>query len=305
VDEQERRLLEEAASKVERLLLGELPREIDAIAEGCSQEVKRVCESVNRLVTALKESRRFILSLSEGKLDVEAPPRNFLVSAFKQLHSNMRHLTWQTQQIAGGNLNQRVDFLGEFSASFNTMIESLREKKEIEDALKRTNELLERQATTDALTGIANRLKFNNAVAVEVSKARRHHVPLSLLMFDIDNFKLINDTFGHRAGDLALQGLATLVSAAMRPEDIFARWGGEEFVILLPYTDSEGAVNLAERLRHRIEMHPFSVVNALTCSFGVAPFREEESEDEFVGRADRALYEAKQLGKNRVAVAED
>jgi two-component system cell cycle response regulator len=301
----EQRLLDKTASAVESLLLGESPQEIDTSGEDCSEEVRKVCDAVNRLVTAFGEARRFILSLSEGKLEVEAPARNFLASAFKQLHANLRHLTWQTQQIARGDLNQRVDFLGEFSTSFNTMIESLREKRGLEDALQRTNELLERQATTDTLTGIANRLKFNKAMAVEVSKARRHLVPLSLIIFDIDNFKLINDTFGHRAGDLALQELATLVAPTMRPEDVFARWGGEEFAVLLPYTDGAGAVTLAERLRHRIQMHPFSVVNALTCSFGVAQFRAEENEDAFVRRADEALYEAKKEGRNRVEVAKD
>jgi diguanylate cyclase (GGDEF)-like protein len=305
MDAREQRLLDEIASAIESLLLGESPQEIDTAAEGCSKEVRRVCEAANRLVTAFGEARRFILSLSEGKLEVEAPPRNFLVSAFKQLHANLRHLTWQAQQIARGDLNQRVDFLGEFSTSFNAMIESLREKRGLEDALQRTNELLERQATTDTLTGIANRLKFNNTMAVEVSKARRHLVPLSLIIFDVDNFKLINDTFGHRAGDLALQELATLVAPTMRPEDVFARWGGEEFAVLLPYTDSDGAVTLAERLRHKIQMHPFSIVNALTCSFGVALFHAEENEDSFVRRADEALYEAKKNGRNRVEVAKD
>jgi diguanylate cyclase (GGDEF)-like protein len=301
----ERRLLDEIASAIENLLLGESPRNITAVGEDCGEEIRRACEALNHLVKAFGEARHFILSLSEGKLEVEAPPRNFLVSAFKQLHANLRHLTWQAQQIAKGDLNQHVDFLGEFSTSFNVMIESLKEKRDLEDALQRTNELLERQATTDTLTGIANRLKFNNTMAIEVSKARRHLVPLSLIIFDVDNFKLINDTFGHRAGDLALQELATLVSPTMRPEDVFARWGGEEFAVLLPYTTAEGAVNLAERLRHKIQMQPFSVVNALTCSFGVALFHTKENEDAFVRRADEALYEAKKKGRNRVEAAKD
>jgi diguanylate cyclase (GGDEF)-like protein len=301
----ERRLLDEIASAIDSLLLGEAPERIDTPGGDCGEEIRKVYEAVSRLVTTFAEARRFVVSLSEGRLEVDAPPRNLFVSAFKQLHANLRHLTWQAQQIAKGDLNQHVDFLGEFSTSFNAMIESLREKKDLEDALQRTNELLERQATTDTLTGIANRLKFNNTMAIEVSKARRHLVPLSLIIFDIDNFKLINDTFGHRAGDLTLQELTVLVSPTMRPEDVFARWGGEEFAVLLPYTTVEGAVNLAERLRHKIQMHPFGVVNALTCSFGAALFRTEENDDAFVRRADEALYEAKKKGRNRVEVAKD
>jgi diguanylate cyclase (GGDEF)-like protein len=305
MDDREGRLLGEMISAVDRLLRGELPHEIDFSGNGYSEEVARACEAVNRLIRAFSEAGRFILSLSEGELDIEVPPKNLLISPFKQLHSNLRHLIWQTQQIAKGDLNQRVDFLGEFSTSFNAMIDSLREKSEIEKQLKQTNELLKRQATTDALTGIANRLKFNNALAVEISKARRHLVPLSLIIFDIDNFKLINDTFGHRAGDLALQDLSALITAAMRPEDIFARWGGEEFVVLLPLTDKVGAQDLAQRLRLKIEMHPFNIVNTLSCSFGVALFRQGENDDAFVRRADEALYEAKRKGRNRVEMAED
>ncbi len=304
MDERERKLLDKIATAVERIRLGELPEEICG-EEADSEEVNRACEAVNRLIRAFSEARQFILSLSEGKLEIEEPPGNFLVSPFKQLHSNLRHLTWQTKQITKGDLNQHVDFLGEFSTSFNAMIDSLREKSEIEKQLKWMNELLERQATTDALTGIANRLKFNKALAVEISKARRHLVPLSLIMLDIDNFKLINDTFGHRAGDLVLQDLADLISDAMRPEDIFARWGGEEFTILLPYTGLAGAVNLAQRLRQKIDAHSFGVVKALTCSFGVAMFRPEDNDDSFLRRTDEALYKAKRKGKNGVEEAED
>lgn len=307
----EQRLQERMTEALGLLLLGELPEEIDH--SGCCDNcTKQACEAVNRLIRAFAQAREFLLSLSEGKLEADAPPRNFLISPFKQLHANLRHLTWQTQQITKGDLSQHVDFLGEFSTSFNAMIASLREKKAIEEALmrsqealKRANELLERQATTDVLTGIPNRLKFNSALGREIRKAWRHRVPLSLIMFDIDHFKRINDTYGHHIGDLVLQELAGLIGKSIREEDILARWGGEEFVVLLPHTDRDGGVKLANRMLLKVAKNTFSVVNTVTCSFGVALFRKEDDGEAFVQRADKALYAAKGRGRNRVEVAED
>ena len=311
MEKPEQELLRDVTEAANRLLLGALPQEIDHAGCGDACTVQ-VCESLNRLIRTFAEARQFLLSLSEGRLEAEAPSRNFLISPFKQLHANLRHLTWQTQQITRGDLNQQVTFLGEFSTSFNAMIASLREKKAIEEALKhsqdtlqRANEILAHQATTDALTGIPNRLKFNSSLSGETSKARRHGTPLSLVIFDIDHFKRINDSYGHHIGDVVLQELAGLIGGLKRHEDIFARWGGEEFVILLPHTDLKGGRILAERLRLKVEKNPFSVVKTVTCSFGVARFHRKEDGETFLQRADQALYRAKDGGRNRVEVAVD
>ncbi len=281
------------------LLSGGLPQEIRL--EGNEHEKTRdLIETVNRLIREHGEARNFLAALSEGRLDIDPPRRNFLVAPFKQLHANLKHLTWQTQQITKGDLDQRVDFLGAFSTSFNAMIASLREKKALEEALKRANEQLALLATTDALTGIANRMKFNEALAVEFSRVRRYGFPLAVVLFDIDHFKRVNDTFGHTVGDLVLKELARRVSSCMRQEDLAARWGGEEFVVLLSHADLDKGAIVAERLRSNVAQEPFTTAGAVTCSFGVAQFRPEDDGKTLLERADQALYRAKENGRNRV-----
>jgi two-component system cell cycle response regulator len=157
--------------------------------------------------------------------------------------------------------------------------------------------------TTDALTGIPNRLKFNDIIGREISRARRHGTPLTLIMFDIDHFKRINDTYGHRAGDIVLQELTGLIAAYIRKEDLFARWGGEEFIIILTSCGQDGGRVLAERFRLRVEQNTFSVAKKVTCSFGVAQLLPEEDENALIHRVDQALYSAKKGGRNRVEVS--
>jgi diguanylate cyclase (GGDEF)-like protein/PAS domain S-box-containing protein len=171
--------------------------------------------------------------------------------------------------------------------------------KRTEEALRRANELLARQATTDALTGIYNRLKFNGLLDMEIRKARRYKVPLALIMFDIDCFKAINDEYGHLAGDSVLQEIVDLVRRNIRDADLFARWGGEEFMILVPENKLRNAVQLAEKLRMKIEAHRFRDVGKVTCSFGVTEFSEDDTAGSFAGKADRAMYAAKEKGRNR------
>jgi diguanylate cyclase (GGDEF)-like protein len=156
---------------------------------------------------------------------------------------------------------------------------------------------------TDRLTELYNKGKFNEVLQNEIERAKRYKRPLSLIIFDIDHFKKINDTYGHKVGDEVLKELAKLIRKNIRKFDFAARWGGEEFVILAPETDIEGAKNLAEKLRKEVEKHKFLQVNKVTISLGVAQYNFEESPEEFVVRADLALYKAKEGGRNRVEVA--
>jgi diguanylate cyclase (GGDEF)-like protein len=156
---------------------------------------------------------------------------------------------------------------------------------------------------TDPLTGIANRRIFLESLGGAISYAHRHQTPLSLVMADLDNFKLVNDGFGHSGGDAVLQAFAGLLAATSRQEDLAARFGGEEFVMMLPGAGAEEAAVLAERLRHQWEMMAapaFSI--RVTASFGVAAYQPGESLDGVIDRADQALYEAKTRGKNQVVV---
>ena len=160
---------------------------------------------------------------------------------------------------------------------------------------------LERLSVTDHLTQIFNRLKFENVLETEIQRARRHSRTFSLIMFDVDHFKKINDSFGHEAGDNVLRKLARIVSVHIRTIDVFARWGGEEFVILVLETHVEDAKSFAEKLRRDIESTSF-YSGSLTCSFGVTEYCKTDDASTIIKRADEALYEAKSSGRNLVCV---
>lgn len=168
---------------------------------------------------------------------------------------------------------------------------------------KRMEELLRVQATTDPLTGIHNRRKLNEMMELEQARCTRYRVPFTLILFDIDHFKHINDTYGHPVGDAVLQELAGLIGANIRPGDLFARWGGEEFVVLASNCSLSGVRLFAEKLRHIIDSQIFPTVGHVTCSFGVAEFQPGESPEAFLSRVDEGLYRAKQQGRNRVEYA--
>ena len=162
--------------------------------------------------------------------------------------------------------------------------------------------LLRIRATTDALTGIANRAELAEAMTRECSRTQRHAVSLGVIMFDIDHFKVVNDTYGHPAGDVVLTTLTHLVTQHVRDLDTFGRFGGEEFLLIAPQTNADEAAGLAERLRADIEKHRFPAMGSLTCSFGVTAHIPGDTPESLIARADAALYAAKQTGRNRVVV---
>ena len=135
---------------------------------------------------------------------------------------------------------------------------------------------------------------------VELARAKRYGTPLTLIIFDIDHFKRINDTYGHQTGDQVLLKLAMLVSSNLRDTDIFARWGGEEFTVLAANCETHCPLSLGEKLRKLIEEYDFSDVGKVTCSFGATEFIPGDDQESFVKRADNNLYLAKASGRNRV-----
>lgn len=174
------------------------------------------------------------------------------------------------------------------------------ERKKLEIALKQTRDLFERQARIDYLTGIYNRLMFSELMEAELQRAKRYDSHLSLIMFDLDHFKLINDTHSHLVGDHVLKEIATVVGDNIRAHDVFARWGGEEFLVLAPKCDLEQAVVLAEKLRCLCAAYDFGNGLQVTASFGVTRLRPDDQADAFLARVDEALYVAKKNGRNRV-----
>ncbi|MCF6309708.1 MAG: cache domain-containing protein [Sulfurimonas sp.] len=172
---------------------------------------------------------------------------------------------------------------------------------------QRTNELekiknnFEKLATTDALTKIHNRYSLMNTISVEISRSHRYNTPLSIIMYDVDYFKKVNDTYGHDIGDSVLVLLSNLVKKNLRDMDIIGRYGGEEFLIILPNTILDDAQIFAERLRKEVEEASFKTVNALTVSIGVAELQPNENEDKLFKRVDELLYMSKKNGRNRIS----
>jgi diguanylate cyclase (GGDEF)-like protein len=155
-------------------------------------------------------------------------------------------------------------------------------------------------ATTDRLTGIFNRLSFETRAEEAIARGARDGEPLSLILFDIDRFKSINDRYGHLVGDQVLIEVAQRARLRLRAVDVLARWGGEEFTILLPLCRLADAVDLAEEIRALMADTPFPEVGHVTSSFGVVEWASGEGLDPWVMRADAALYAAKAAGRNRV-----
>ncbi len=155
-------------------------------------------------------------------------------------------------------------------------------------------------ASHDPLTGAFNRREFERILELELRKADRYNEPLSLIIFDVDNFKKINDKFGHDVGDKVLIFISSLVPRVIREIDTFARWGGEEFVILLPHTLLSGARETAEKIRRAMRVITEEGIPKFTASFGITVYRKGEGKNGFLKRADRAMYSAKDSGRDCV-----
>lgn len=168
---------------------------------------------------------------------------------------------------------------------------------ELEDA----NSELKRIARIDKLTQINNRLKLDEVLQYELSRSTRYGMDLSVLMLDIDHFKDVNDRFGHLVGDIVLIEIGNILKNNVRESDTVGRWGGEEFLIILPHTKLANALAVAEKIRAAVEKTLFPEAKRITCSIGAATFRKDDDQDKLVFRADMALYDAKNSGRNRVA----
>ena len=181
------------------------------------------------------------------------------------------------------------------------VLERMVEQRTLE--LEQAHREMQRLAVTDPLTGLFNRVKIDDVLNLELSRQTRQPDPLSVIMLDIDDFKPINDRYGHRKGDEVLAQFATILTSRSRKTDCLGRWGGEEFLIVCPNTELAAAERLAEDLRRAIASHPFDLDQPLTASLGVAESCFGDTPETLVERADVALYSAKHQGRNRVTGA--
>ena len=179
------------------------------------------------------------------------------------------------------------------------MQDHFKQFEEITQILQQKNRHLTQLATKDSLTEIHNRHMFSELFSQEHSGAKREGTKLSLMMIDLDHFKQVNDTYGHNIGDYVLKNFVSLVVSTVREADLFARWGGEEFVLLLRNAGCEEAYGVGEKIRNSIELQPFEDVGHITCSIGITEITDDDSLHSAIERADGALYAAKDMGRNR------
>lgn len=325
-------LLSAAASRLHDLLQGKIPPPLPEPDDAAPEE-RELIRTVNKLIDAVAEIQRFILPLSQGELQKEIPRTgNFLSSPFKELHARLMHLTWQTEQVARGDYNQRIDFMGNFSTAFNTMVATLAERESIlrekVDQLaersaelsatneklrleitmrKRAEKTIEHLANHDSLTGLANRRLLEELFRQVESYARRERTMLAVLFFDLDDFKGINDTYGHKTGDEVLKIVALRLQTALRGTDIVARLGGDEFLLVLSNIKTpEDGVHLADKVQAEV-CRPLPLESGeilLGASIGISLYpRDGEELEELIRTADIAMYRVKQNGKGAVLLS--
>ncbi len=255
------------------------------------------------MVCSLFTTRRLIARLTQGPVRTNWYALSVLIVLFVLGYLGY---AWAFRDNHSHLLDLIVPFVFFFGACFVWLTTSLSLQTAV-DVLRLS--LLEQENSVDPLTGVYNRRFLERHLSEEVTRARKYVLPLSIILIDIDHFKLINDSYGHQAGDQVLASFANLLKRQLREPDILARYGGEEFMVVAPQTPHQNAVELAERLRMRIEANSLYLANTqdgtqkvhLTCSAGVASLEGElDSMEKLVHLADDNLYRAKSAGRNRV-----
>lgn len=218
----------------------------------------------------------------------------------KKIFNNFKKIIEITEEINKGNYyietkDSRILELSIIMKSISKMSE----------AIKHREEDLVRLSTIDELTGIYNKSKINDILRREIETLKINDNELSIIMVDIDHFKTVNDNFGHDVGDVVLKEVAFVLKNNIRQTDFIGRWGGEEFIIICTATSLEEATKLANKIREKVEVHSYSLISNQTASFGVATLISGEDSEALFTRVDKALYNAKKLGRNRVEVSDN
>jgi diguanylate cyclase (GGDEF)-like protein len=239
----------------------------------------------------------YLLSRSKAFARKISEPIENLAAKTKEIGKSVKSYEFEASEIKEINyLNENFnEMISELSSRTNELIEMEVKKLEKEQEADR----LLQKSITDSLTGLYNRLKANEVLDYEIERFKRYYHSLAIIMVDLDHFKKVNDEFGHQIGDKVLKGTAEILKKNTRKTDVVARWGGEEFIIICPDCDIKCAVSIAEKLRKCFEDYKFPTDRVQTSSFGVAEYNGESKED-FIAKADDALYEAKRKSRNTV-----
>jgi len=288
------------------LIMGKYPEEMQD--EGCSEDMSEVIKLFNIISNNMEETYCFATSLASGNLDVESPKKsNYMAAGLKELRSNLSHLTWQTQQVAKGDYKQRVDFMGDFSNAFNSMVEKLIErenklKEDIEEQ-KRMEKELEYYAFTDQMTGVSNRRTGLLILEEEINKSRRNKTVLSICFLDIDGLKMVNDVYGHNEGDYLIVTISGIIKALIRGVDTLSRMGGDEFLIILHDCNSNGVQNVIDLVFLKMKEYNDSGEKPykMDFSYGIEEIVGERitTIDDFIEKADKKMYRNKMSKKEK------
>lgn len=223
---------------------------------------------------------------------------------YRDIRYKINTIVENSREIAMGDVDfeKRLcivsyDELGQIIKSINIFINKLHKSHEELSAAKKE---LEGLYVTDRLTNVYNRVKIDEIIEIELKKKKRYVHTFSIILIDIDYFKLVNDTYGHLIGDAILKEFAAILKENVRNTDYVGRWGGEEFMIISPQTDQSGALSLAEHLKSKIAEFHFTTIGKKTASFGIATCTEEDDIQSLIDNADKALYRAKENGRNQV-----
>lgn len=287
-----------------------LEHQLNAI-KALNEEISYQQETMDTFIpsiTLTKEGE--VLNVSSAFTDITAISLEMLLSCrcefLKSLHSIVTNAIKTNVSTHGEveikNKNERAFWFDLTCAPENSTTHGKVYKIIMQDITDRKK--VELLAITDYLTGANNRQSFENTLIHEIEISKRYDTTLSLILFDIDHFKHINDTYGHDIGDNVLIELVGVVKKNIRLSDMMARWGGEEFAVLLPRTGITEAKIVAEKIRLAIANHHFGNPPHVTASFGVVEFGHQDSKKSIVKRADEGLYKAKENGRNRVVVIE-
>jgi len=265
-----------------------------------------ICEAKNLSIKNGNQVLSVVKKLVD-KVEIKTEGNGLIkVSIIKWLKDNKRFSPEELREISN-ELEEKTSAysLDKLQIENQELIKLLDELKRSKKELEKSKEKLQRLSITDPLTGVYNRRFLYNFLKKEFERAKRYNLSLSCLMVDIDHFKNLNDTYGHRAGDLMLKKLTAFLKKKLRKIDLVARYGGEEFVIVLPETPLKMALVGAERMRKGVEEEMQVSINGesirITISIGVSSFTQQEKDEEsLIRKADEALYRAKKWGRNRV-----